>query len=169
MTDTIAAISTALGEGAIAIVRISGPDAVFVAKKILTRQNFPEPSRMYLTNLHDDEGNLVDRVLCVWFKSPKSYTGEDVVEIHTHGGIFAARKCLELALMNGARLAEPGEFTRRAFVNGRIDLTQAEGVLSAIKSRSDDALKAAARTMTGELSRSVTKIHDEILNLQGSL
>ena len=169
MTDTIAAISTALGEGAIAVVRISGPDAVFVGKKILTRQEFPEPSRMYLTTLHDDEGNLIDRVLCVHFKSPKSYTGEDVIEIHTHGGILAARKCLELALSNGARLAEPGEFTRRAFVNGHIDLTQAEGVLSAINSKSEDALKAAARTMTGELSRIITKIHDEILNLQGRL
>ena len=168
MTDTIAAISTALGEGAISIVRISGPDAVSVARKILVRQNFPQHGRMYLTSLVAD-GETVDRVLCVHFRSPKSYTGEDVIEIHTHGGILAAKTCLELALSNGARTAEPGEFTRRAFVNGHIDLSQAEGVLSAITSRSNEALRAAARTLTGELSRAVMKIHDDILALQGKM
>ena len=169
MNDTIAAISTALGEGAIAVIRISGPDAVSVSKKILARQDFPEHGRMYLTTLHDNNGNIIDRVLCVCFKSPKSYTGDDVVEIHTHGGIFAAETCLELLLSNGARIADPGEFTRRAFVNGHIDLAQAEGVLSAITSRSNEALKAAARTLTGELSREVMKIHDDILSLQGKI
>lgn len=168
MTGTIAAISTALGEGAISIVRISGPDAVSVARKILARHDFPEHGRMYLTTLVAD-GEAVDRVLCVHFKSPKSYTGEDVIEIHTHGGILAARTCLELALSNGARIAEPGEFTRRAFVNGHIDLSQAEGVLSAITSRSNEALRAAARTLTGELSRAVMKVHDDILSLQGGI
>ena len=169
MNDTIAAISTALGEGAIAVIRISGPDAVSVSKKILARQDFPEHGRMYLTTLHDNDGNIIDRVLCVNFKSPNSYTGENVVEIHTHGGILAAQSCLELLLSNGARVAEPGEFTRRAFVNGHIDLAQAEGVLSAITSRSNEALKAAARTLTGELSRAVMKIHDDILSLQGKI
>ena len=167
--ETIAAISTALGEGAIAIVRISGSDAVFVARKILTRQDFPEPSRMYLTYLHDDDGSIIDRVLCVYFAKPKSYTGEDIIEIHTHGGIMSAKKCLELLLANGARIAHAGEFTRRAFENGRIDLTQAEGVLSVITSRSNEALKAAARTLTGELSREVMKIHDYVLELQGHI
>ena len=169
MKDTIAAISTALGEGAIAVTRISGPDAVSVSRKILARQDFPEHGRMYLTTLHDNDGNIIDRVLCVCFKSPKSYTGENVVEIHTHGGIFAAQTCLELLLSNGARIAEPGEFTRRAFINGHIDLAQAEGVLSAITSRSNEALKAAARTLTGELSRAVMKIHDDVLTLQGKI
>ena len=167
-TDTIAAISTALGEGAIAIVRISGSDAVSVARKILARQDFPEHGRMYLTTLLAD-GEIVDRVMCVCFRSPKSYTGEDVIEIHTHGGILAARTCLELVLSNGARIAEPGEFTRRAFVSGHIDLSQAEGVLSAITSRSNEALRAAARTLTGELSRAVMMIHDDILSLQGGI
>ena len=169
MKDTIAAISTALGEGAIAVTRISGPDAVSVSRKILARQDFPEHGRMHLTTLHDNDGNIIDRVLCVCFKSPKSYTGENVVEIHTHGGIFAAQTCLELLLSNGARIAEPGEFTRRAFINGHIDLAQAEGVLSAITSRSNEALKAAARTLTGELSRAVMKIHDDVLTLQGKI
>ena len=168
MNDTIAAISTALVEGAISIVRISGPDAVSVARKILARQDFPVHGRMYLTSLLAD-GETVDRVLCVRFTSPKSYTGEDVIEIHTHGGILAARTCLELALSHGARTAEPGEFTRRAFVSGHIDLSQAEGVLSVITSRSNEALRAAARTLTGELSRAVMKIHDDVLTLQGEI
>lgn len=169
MNDTIAAISTALGEGAIAIVRISGPSALFVARKILARKDFPQYATMYLTALHDSDGNMIDRVLCVHFKAPKSYTGEDVIEIHTHGGIMAAKTCLELALSNGARLAEPGEFTRRAFINGHIDLAQAEGVLSVINSQSIEALKAGARTLTGELSRAVQKIHDDILTLQANI
>ena len=168
MTDTIAAISTALGEGAISIVRISGPDAVSVSQKILARKDFPEHAKMYLTSLIAD-GETVDRVLCVHFMKPKSYTGEDVIEIHTHGGILAAQTCLALAVSNGARVAEPGEFTRRAFVNGHIDLAQAEGVLSLISSRSNEAMKAAARTLTGELSRAVMRIHDEILSLQGRI
>ncbi|MBQ9628846.1 MAG: tRNA uridine-5-carboxymethylaminomethyl(34) synthesis GTPase MnmE, partial [Synergistaceae bacterium] len=125
--------------------------------------------RMYLTGLIDSGKNIIDRVLAVHFMRPKSYTGEDIVEIHTHGGMLIAKLCLELALTNGARLAEPGEFTRRAFINGRIDLSQAEGVLGIIKSRSIEALHASARTLTGELSRTAQKIHDDILALQGSI
>ena len=169
LNGTIAAISTALGEGGIAVVRISGPDAVNLSGRILTRKVFPESHKMYLTNLVDSDGNIIDCVLAVHFMKPNSYTGEDVIEIHTHGGILIAKLCLELTLMNGARLADPGEFTRRAFINGRIDLSQAEGVLGVIKSRSIEALHAAARTLTGELSRTAQKIHDEILALQSSL
>ncbi|MBQ7543351.1 MAG: tRNA uridine-5-carboxymethylaminomethyl(34) synthesis GTPase MnmE [Synergistaceae bacterium] len=168
-TDTIAAISTALGQGGIAVVRISGSDAVFVAHKLLRRREFPEAGRMFLTWLLDSDGSFLDRVMAVVFKAPHSYTWEDVVEIHTHGGSFIARKCLELAIANGARLAEPGEFTRRAFINGRIDLTQTEGVLSVIRARSDEALKAAARTMTGDLSLSLLYIRENIRDLQASL
>ncbi|MBQ7594541.1 MAG: tRNA uridine-5-carboxymethylaminomethyl(34) synthesis GTPase MnmE [Synergistaceae bacterium] len=168
MNETIAAISTASGEGGIAVIRVSGPDAVNISRKVLTRQSFDEPAKMYLTSLIDDEGRIIDRVLAVNFVKPKSYTGEDIVEIHTHGGSFIARICLELLIKNGARIAEPGEFTRRAFINGRIDLAQAEGVLSVIKSRSMEALHAAARTLTGELSRETRKIHDEILALQAN-
>ena len=167
--DTIAAISTALGHSGIAVVRISGPDAVFVARHLLKRQEFPEAGRMYLTSLLDSDGTVIDRVLAVRFAAPKSYTGEDIVEVHTHGGSLIARTCLELAVRNGARLAEPGEFTRRAFVNGRIDLAQAEGVLGVIQARTNEALHAAARTLTGELSRQVQAVHDDVLALQGSL
>ena len=150
-------------------MRISGSDAVLVASRILKRQDFLEHGRMYLTSLLDADGEVIDRVLAVKFTAPHSYTGEDTVEVHTHGGSFIARRCLELAIVNGARLAEPGEFTRRAFENGRIDLAQAEGVLGVIQARSDEALKAAARTMTGELSRKVEEVHAEILAIQGSL
>lgn len=168
ITDTIAAISTALGEGGIAIIRISGAGAVHIARCILSRKILDVPGMMYLTNLHDDSG-VIDRVLAVRFEAPRSYTGEDIVEVHTHGGMLIARKCLELALSHGARIAQPGEFTRRAFINGRIDLSQAEGVLGVIKSRTDEALHASARTLTGELSRRLRKIHDDILSLQASL
>ncbi len=167
--STIAAISTALGEGGIAVVRISGADAVKISTEILKRKKFEIPGKLYLTSLIDDDGNIIDRVLAVNFVKPNSYTGEDIVEIHTHGGIFVARLCLELLLKHGAKIAEAGEFTRRAFINGHIDLSQAEGVLGLIKSRSIEALHASARTLTGELSRTVHKIHDDILNLQSYL
>ena len=167
--STIAAISTALGEGGIAIIRVSGSDAVEISSRILTRKNFEIPGKLYLTNLIDNEGNILDRVLAVNFKAPNSYTGENIVEIHTHGGILIARVCLELLLKNGAELAQPGEFTRRAFVNGHIDLSQAEGVLGLIKSQSIEAIKASARTLTGELSKKIHEIHDEILNIQSNI
>lgn len=173
--STIAAISTALGEGGIAIIRVSGAEAVNISTKILTRKNFDIPGKLYLTNLIDpsaeragDDGNILDRVLAVHFAKPKSYTGEDVVEIHTHGGIFIARLCLELLLKNGAELAQAGEFTRRAFINGRIDLSQAEGVLGIIKAQSLEALKASARTLSGGLSEKIQEIHTKILNVQAN-
>ena len=173
--STIAAISTALGEGGIAIIRVSGAEAVNISAKILTRKSFDIPGKLYLTNLIDpsaeragDDGNILDRVLAVHFAKPKSYTGEDVVEIHTHGGIFIARLCLELLLKNGAELAQAGEFTRRAFINGRIDLSQAEGVLGIIKAQSLEALKASARTLSGGLSEKIQEIHTKILNVQAN-
>ena len=166
--STIAAISTALGEGGIAIIRVSGAEAVNISTKILTRKNFDIPGKLYLTNLIDDDGNILDRVLAVHFQKPKSYTGEDIFEIHTHGGIFIARLCLELLIKNGAELAQPGEFTRRAFANGRIDLSQAEGVLGIIKAQSLEALKASARTLSGGLSEKIQEIHAKILNVQAN-
>ena len=167
--STIAAISTALGEGGIAVIRVSGSDAVGISTKILKRKNFEIPGKLYLTSLIDENENILDKVLAVSFVAPNSYTGENIVEIHTHGGILIARLCLELLLKNGAELAQPGEFTRRAFINGHIDLSQAEGVLGIIKSQSLEAVKASARTLTGELSRKIHEIHDQILNLQSNI
>jgi tRNA modification GTPase len=124
---------------------------------------------MRLASLLDDTGCAIDQVLVARFAAPKSYTGEDVVEIHTHGGTLVARLCLEGLLRRGARMAEPGEFTKRAFLNGRIDISQAEGVLGIIRARSAEALRAAARTLSGELSAFASEIREELLALQGTL
>ena len=170
--DIIAAIATAWGEAGIAIVRLSGPGSRILADRrlSLTVPLAGTPPR-YLRNgyLIDEKGQAVDQVLAVWFAPPKSYTGEEVVEIHTHGGALVARKCLELLICGGARLADPGEFTRRAFLSGRIDLTQAEAVIGIIRSRSDEALRAAARTLKGELAAFAADIYDELLALSAEM
>ena len=170
--ETIAAIATAWGEAGIAIVRMSGPRSREIADSILSLV-FPlsaTPPR-FLRNgfLLDEKGEPLDQVLAVWFAGPKSYTGEDVVEIHTHGGTLVARKCLDLAVCRGARMAEPGEFTKRAFLSGRIDLTQAEAVLGIIRSKSDEALRAATRTLRGELASFAEDIHGEMLSLSARM
>ena len=168
-SDTIAAISTSYGESGIAIIRMSGSQSLSVAQKILNRIDHENPGKLILTSLHDENKNILDKVLTVYFASPKSYTGENMIEIHTHGGILIARICLELLIKFGARIADPGEFTKRAFLNGHIDLSQAEGVLGIIQSKSLEAVKAAARSLTGELTREINNIHEEILNLQGNI
>ena len=172
--DTIAAVSTAQGEAGIAVIRMSGPASASIAEKILrlpkslNKFKFINSRVMNLAALYLDDAPL-DYVLAVYFKSPLSFTGEDMVEIHTHGGSLIAKLCLEALLDGGARLAEPGEFTRRAFLNNKIDLSQAESVLGIIKARSEEALKSAARVMAGELSNQILAIRDEILNIQGSI
>ena len=171
-TDTIAALSTAWGEAGVAIVRLSGPASVALAETVVrfsSGRGFPPPRTMGLASLVDDSELIIDQVLAVHFPTPKSYTGEDVVEIHTHGGTLVAQICLESLIRRGARLAEPGEFTKRAFLNGRIDLSQSEGVLGIIRSRSTEALRAAARTLSGELSTFAADIREELLMLQGRL
>lgn len=178
LADTIAAISTAQGEAGIAIIRMSGPASVSIAEKILKSSSknnnlnnnfkFKSPRVMSLAVLYLNN-EPADYVLCVYFKSPSSFTGEDMVELHTHGGSLIAKLCLEELLKRGARLAEPGEFTKRAFLNNKIDLSQAESVLGIIKARSEEALKSAARVLSGELSNKILEIRDEILNIQGSI
>ena len=170
-SDTIAAISTAWGEAGIAVVRVSGPDAVSLARGVLRfgPSGFPPPREMRLAALLDENGEPVDQVLAVHFAAPRSYTGEDVVEVQTHGGSLVAQTCLRSLLRRGARIAEPGEFTRRAFLNGRMDLSQAEAVLGVIRARSGEALHASARTLSGELSRAALRIRDGLLSLQGDL
>lgn len=168
--DTIAAISTAWGEAGVAMVRLSGDEACKIASCVVKpKKSLDEaaPRKMQIAKLIDKEA--IDEVLVVRFAAPKSYTGEDIVEIHTHGGTLVAQICLEMLIRAGARMAEPGEFTKRAFLNGRIDLSQAEGVLGIIRSRSEEALRAAARTLNGELSLFVRDIYDELLNLQASV
>jgi tRNA modification GTPase len=169
----IAAISTAWGEAAIAVLRASGEGSVALADKFFTgrRPLADYPARhMALGRIVDrSAGVAVDQVLAVRFEPGRSYTGEESVEIHCHGGVVAARRCLELLLGAGARPAEPGEFTKRAFLSGRIDLAQAEAVQSVIRSRSDAALLSSQRTLQGDLSSRLRELMDEITTLRASL
>ncbi len=168
--DTISAVSTALGQGAVGIVRLSGPQALAVAEKLFrtpggkTLQNFP-PRRLTYGHIEDTDGTAVDEVLAVYMAAPRSYTGEAVVEFQCHGGTEALRKILALTYGAGARPAEPGEFTKRAFLNGRIELTQAEAVLASIAARSEAALKMAARQQKGELAACIRKWRQKLLDL----
>ena len=170
--DIIAAQATAWGEGGIAIVRLSGEGCARLAGEIFRgRRPFEEqpPRYMALGSLRTRGGETFDEALAVRFPRGASYTGEESAEIHCHGGTLAAQKCVEELCALGARLAEPGEFTRRAFVNGRIDLAQAEAVLGIIKARSDEALKASARSLQGGLTAEIKIFMDELTNLAAAL
>jgi tRNA modification GTPase len=167
--DTIAAIATALGEGSIAVVRISGPQAVesvagvFRSKTDL--RSAPSHTVQYGWIADPDRGQVLDEVLVTVMKGPRSFTAEDVVEISTHGGIVAVKSVLELLLRRGIRLAEPGEFTKRAFLNGRIDLSQAEAVIDLIRSKSERAFQVARRQAEGALSKSIIPLRQQLLEL----
>ncbi|MCF4151642.1 tRNA uridine-5-carboxymethylaminomethyl(34) synthesis GTPase MnmE [Dethiosulfovibrio sp. F2B] len=170
--DTIAAISTAWGDAGISIIRMSGPDAFDFAGSLVRTLTPPDKMKyriMYNGSLLDESGGSIDQVLLVLFQAPKSYTGEDLAEIHCHGGSLVAQRCLERCLQKGCRHADPGEFTRRAYENGRLDLSQAEAVNGIIHARSNEALRAANRTLQGELSRFVREIYDELLGLSAEL
>ena len=165
LDDTIAAISTAVGEGAIAVVRVSGAEAMNVASQIFRGSIPPEkmqPRQSYFGEVFDGTG-AIDRVLLTLFRGPHSYTGEDVVEVSCHGGILVTSKILSLLLNAGARSAEPGEFTQRAFLNGKMDLTQAEAVMDLIRAQTELALRAANEQLAGSLSRELVRIQDQLL------
>ena len=172
MDEVIAAISTAWGESGIAVIRVSGigsRDLVdgFFRGGVALAQTPPRFMRHgFIIDQNDQE---IDEVLAVWFIGPKSYTGEESAEIHCHGGSVAARRCLERCLSLGARMAMPGEYTRRAFLNGRIDLAQAESVIGIIRARSDESLKAATKCLRGSLSNRVGEIHEEMLEVSALL
>lgn len=162
--DTIAAISTPLGEGAIAIVRLSGSDAVSIAKKVFQGKNLDKVASHTINYGHIfDEDRLVDEVMLSVMKAPKTFTREDLVEINTHGGIAVTQEILQVLLRSGARLAEPGEFTKRAFLNGRIDLAQAESVMDLIRAKTDQAANIAVKQLDGSLSNLINNIRQEIL------
>jgi tRNA modification GTPase len=168
--DTIAAIATAPGEAGIGIVRLSGSkaieilDRIFKAKKSISA--FDIVSRMVTYgHIVDEDKNVIDEVLSIIMRKPNSYTTEDVVEIHCHGGIIPVRRIMELVLRNGAVMAEPGEFTKRAFLNGRIDLTQAEAVIDVITSKTETGLNAALNQLEGDLSQEIHRIMDELLSM----
>src|ERR1700722_20054595 len=167
--DTIAAIATPLGEGGLAVVRISGAQAFAVADKIFlpVGKNSVKPSTATSHTIHFGKvirhGETVDEVLLTVLRSPRTFTREDTVEISCHGGILPAKLVLDAILENGARLAEPGEFTRRAFLNGRIDLAQAEAVADLIHSRTELALTAANEQLAGKLSRRINELRDDLM------
>ena len=165
MYDTIAAISTAQGVGAISIVRISGDDALEIVDKIFDRDIYSFKSNTINYGHILENGNIVDEVLVSIFLSPKTYTKENIIEINTHGGISVTNKILELLLDNGARLAEPGEFTKRAFLNGRIDLLEAESVMDLIEAKTESARKMAINGVDGRLSNKINRLRDKALDL----
>jgi len=162
VNDTIAAVATASGVGSVAIVRVSGPLAKPIAEKICRFHNF-KPRYAHLKELYDNEGGLIDQAIVIWFQAPRSFTTEEVVEFQCHGGMIVAERILQTVLTHGARLAEPGEFTRRAFLGGRMDLSEAEAVAKLIEASSEDAAKILARQMRGELRRFVEETRDALL------
>lgn len=167
--DTIAAISTAPGEGAIGIVRISGEDALTIADKIY-KSGSKMLSEQATHTIHyghivdPASAETMDEVMVSVLRAPKTFTREDVVEINCHGGIVAVNRVLQLVLRQGARLAEPGEFTKRAFLNGRIDLSQAEAVMDLIRAKTDRSMQLAMKQLDGDLSRLIRNLRQEILN-----
>ena len=162
--DTIVAIATAVGESGIGIVRISGKQALAVADEIFVSRENKKPSSFKTYTTHYGWIMKVDEVILTVMRSPKSFTREDVVEINCHGGIVALRKILDLTLEHGCRLAEPGEFTKRAFLNGRIDLTQAEAVLDIIRAKTDSALMVGVEQLKGNLSNELQRIRAALLD-----
>jgi len=178
--DTIAAVSTSIGEGAIGIVRLSGPKSLGIADKIFASQDGKKPSEFETYTTHyghivgsrvkgvgcrEKVNKIVDEVILTVMKAPRSYTKEDVVEINCHGGIEAVKEVFDLVILHGARTAEPGEFTKRAFLNGRIDLSQAEAVLDMIRAKTESSMKAAMNQLEGELSEKINGIRDMCLDI----
>lgn len=163
-TDTISAIATANGIGSIAIIRLSGDKALDIAKKLSHRDNF-SPRYATLTNIYNKENTLIDEAIVIYFKGPHSFTGEDVVEIQCHGGFIVAQSILKATVEYGARLATAGEFSKRAFFNGRIDLSEAEAIAQLIEAKSEDAAKILAAQMKGSLKEYIEKIRDEIIHI----
>lgn len=173
--DTIAALATPPGEGGIGVIRISGEKALSIARDLFHSKfdistNTPPAQKVLFGEIRDPESQcVIDEVLFTWFKKPNSYTGEHVVEISGHGGTLVSTTLLELILKQGARLAEPGEFTRRAFIHGRLDLTQAEAVADLIEAASERALNSAVSQLKGGLSRKINNFFDQLLAVQAQL
>ena len=173
--ETIAAISTSTGSGGIGIIRMSGKDCFQILDKIFIQNNkekikdIPGYSIKYGYIINTQTGEKIDEVLVSFFKEPKSYTTENLCEINSHGGSLIEKRILEQCLLNGARLAEPGEFTKRAFLNGRIDLSQAESVIDLINSKTDKEAKASLNQLQGGLSKEIGEIKKELLGLMADI
>ncbi|RGX93362.1 tRNA uridine-5-carboxymethylaminomethyl(34) synthesis GTPase MnmE [Roseburia sp. OF03-24] len=167
-TDTIAAIATAMSSSGIGIIRISGDEAVEIVSRIFLMKNGKKLSDMPTHTIHyghiKDEDEVIDEVMVVLMRAPKSYTKEDTVEIDCHGGVYVMKRVLETVIKYGARPAEPGEFTKRAFLNGRIDLAQAESVIDIIHAKNEFALKSSERQLSGSLSSAVKTVREKLLH-----
>src|SRR5947208_5591065 len=164
--ETIAAISTAAGEAAIALIRISGKDAIEVADKVFRGKQRPSDLASQTQHLGEiiENGAVIDQVMLAAHRAPASYTGEDLVEISCHGGTLVTAKVLEVCLRAGARAARPGEFTERAFLNGKMDLTQAEAVIDLIRARTDLALRSATEQLEGKLGEKIANIRSALVD-----
>ena len=170
MNDTIVAISTTMGVGAISIIRLSGKDAIAIVNQCFKGKNLEEVPTHTINYGHIYDGEeLIDEVLVSVMKGPRSFTAEDVVEINSHGGIITTNRILETMLNHGARLAEPGEFTKRAFLNGRIDLVKSEAVMDLIESKSDEARKMALSQLGGTTSTLITNFRNTLKQLLSSI
>ncbi len=170
MDDTIASISTTLGVGAISIIRVSGSEAIEIVNKIYKGKDLSRVDSHTINYGHIvDRDEIIDEVLVSVMRSPKTFTTEDVVEINCHGGIATTNKVMELLLLNGARLAEPGEFTKRAFLNGRIDLIEAESVMNVINAKTDKARKLSINQLEGRVSQIIRNFRKELLELLANI
>lgn len=170
MNDTIAAIATAQGVGAIAIIRVSGDEAIDIVSKIFSNKKFIDaPSHTIHYGYIVDKDEKIDEVLVSLMRTPKTFTKEDVVEINTHGGINTTNKVLELLLSHGCRLAVPGEFTKRAFLNGRIDLTEAEGVMDLINAKTDKARTMALNQVGGKASNLIKNLRSDLASILANI
>lgn len=164
MNDTIVAISTSLGVGAISIVRISGDEAIDIVNKVYKGKNLKKVDSHTIHYGHIvDNGFVIDEVLVSVFRAPKTFTKEDVVEINCHGGVYVTNRILELLVLNGARISEPGEFTKRAYLNGRIDLTQAEAVMDIIESKTKNSLQMANNGILGQTKKVIRDFRNHLL------
>ncbi|BCD60401.1 tRNA modification GTPase [Nitratiruptor sp. YY08-14] len=163
-SSTIAAIATAHGVGSIAIVRLSGPEALSIAQKLSKRKSI-QTRRAHLVTLYDEHDEPIDQAILIYFQAPKSFTGEDVIEFQCHGGIVVANMILQEVLKSGARLANPGEFSKRAFLNGKIDLSEAEAIAKMIEAKSEDAAKILAKQIKGELKNYIENLREKLIRI----
>jgi len=163
--STIAAIATASGVGSIAIIRVSGANALKIASKLLQRKKPLNPREASLCSIYNKEQELIDRAIVIFFQAPNSFTGEDIVEFQCHGGLVIAQEILDTLLHYGASLAKPGEFSQRAFLNGKIDLSEAEAIAKMIETKSVDGAKVLARQLKGELREFIDKVREKLVLL----
>ena len=170
MNETIVAISTALGVGAISIIRVSGDKAIPIVNKIFKGKDLTKVESHTINYGHIiDKNKIIDEVLVSVMKAPKTYTKEDIIEINCHGGIATTNKILELLLNNGARLAEPGEFTKRAFLNGRIDLIEADGIMNLIEAKTNKSREIAINQLSGRVSKLITDLREKIVQILANI